>query len=165
MSNIYTEEYSITITKDKKTGSIVGEFWRRNKILDRVGEPARINYSKETGNVTNRVWYTDDQPSRLEDKPAHVHYDPVSGAIIAEYWFISALLHRDGDRPATIHYDEKNGNILREVYAKNGYVHRSINLGPAILEYDPLTKLVVSQEWHVDGRYIERPGDLGHSPA
>lgn len=165
MSDTYAEEYSVTITKDKRTGAILGEFWRRNQKLDRDGEPARINYSRETRNVTQQVWCTDDQPDRLEDKPAHIHYDPVSGAVTAEHWFVSGRLHRDGDKPASIEYNEENGNIIKEVYAKNGDIHRNLNLGPAIIEYDPVSKKVVSQDWYVDGRCAENPSGPERTPA
>ena len=88
MGNTITEEYTVKIEYDKKTGHRVREFWFQEGELHRVGAPAAICFNSQNGAVSIEEYRERGILHRLEG-PAWILRDENTGsALISDYYIM-----------------------------------------------------------------------------
>lgn len=155
VDDYYEANFNVRIRRDKETDQIVLEAWHNDQGQPhRNGDlPAFIKRDK-SGFVTYQRWQKIGITHRMH-KPAILSFYPETKVLMHEAWRINGQPHRDGDFPSDIWRDKETGNIYSEEYYKNGRRHR--DNGPAVIEYDPVTKEIIKQEfWRNDRQVLKR---------
>lgn len=152
MNETLTEEYKVTIERDKKTGRQLAQYWRNlDGQLGRGDKPAIIHFDLNTG-LHERVETYNDGKLHCLNGPAIEIFDPKRNALLEEHWYMDGQMHRSTDEPALTIADSE-GNILRHEYWAYGKRHRPV--GPAIIEYDPKTNLIMGENYFINGGKVK----------
>ena len=120
------EEYSVKIVRDESTNQVMREMW----------------YDKATG-VLHRT-----------NGPAHTQFHTIEGRLYrSEEYILNGVRERLNDLPSLVTSDVQTGKVTACGWSMNGTTSR-YGGKPAVLKIDPVTEVVVQEEyWEDDQRH------------
>ena len=154
-SALNSEEHRVITERDKPTGTVTHEEWRKDGKLDRADGPAWIVRDKATG-VTYEEWWKDGKLDRA-DGPAWIVRDKATGTVTREAWWKDGKLDR-ADGPAGIVRDKATGAVTHEEWRKDGKLDRAD--GPAWIVRDKATGAVTREAWWKGGSRVDPPSPV-----
>lgn len=192
MSDFLVREYSVSRLVDKKTGELKREQWlikngglHHNPYGPAIKEwkdghasyecwlvigvkhrsddlPAVISYAENTDKVIRKAEYWVDGEEHRVNKPSKIKRDYDTHKPIYLEYKQEGKPHRSRGLPAVVEFCPHSGTVVYAEFWENGHRHRQS--GPAVIERDPNTKEILSQEFYVHGQKVDaKPPTPAHN--